>query len=370
MDFEEADLDPTRLRSSRRLSIRRELARAAEQEPELLRDLGHQTPPLPMVPRVTPHATTEEMLAAVQDIVRVPLPPALAAQAITHETWQCGTGFAGHNRRLAFIGRKALKMLLSTFLHAQLPAAHLSDPIASQYREEVSQLLHEPNESLSSTWFTVTDAQRPKDMPPARPYDVLLHTYHLGGSVGELMHLERVMRWSLKVLNPRLRDTIFETYPRVQEYEERVRAQGSPDGIPLPEGPFLPGWAYRPASIGEARKTWFWLVRGAAVEAIVGAVYHQHGMATTQALFHAKILPGLVARGSMPLRGKGSKNAYNDLPLEQYPVRWPRVAGPWDDIAAQVQANTPAALEHLESLAQQALTSPAQSASTQARLAA
>lgn len=362
IDFEADDLDPTALRSSRRLAVRLELARVAKNEPQLLQDLGVRHEPLPMVPRITPHTTTEAMLQALEKIVGLPLPPALAAQAITHESWKYGTSFAGHNRRLSFVGRKVLKMLTSTFLHAHLPPG--SDPASLRAREEVSQLLFEPNKSLSSTWFHITDANQPRAgaaaPPPSRPYDVLLNTLHLGGSVGEHLHLEEVLRWSPKYLTGRLRDLVRETYPAVEAYEAQVRKQGSKDGIALPTGPFLPGWAFRPATIGEARKTFFWRIRGVAVEALMGAVYHHHGLGAAQTLFHAKYLPGLVARGNM--RTEGSRQEYNHLPLDQYPVRWPRAAGAWDDVAQAVEMNTPAALVQLAELSERAYASSGRSA--------
>ncbi|CAO1634919.1 unnamed protein product [Parajaminaea phylloscopi] len=156
------------------------------------------------------------------------LPNYTFVQAITHESYDHGEGKVGHNRRLGFIGRRAMHMFLALFL-SRLPASALSSssPPASSTST--------PSSDPYSTLLTSDNL------------DSLLETRVLGDAVGRSLKLEEVMRWT----------------PAVSDGQT---------------GP---------------RETGLFKIRGAAVEAFVGAFYHQHGAAAARAFFQSRVLPHL-----------------------------------------------------------------------------
>ncbi|UZJ57097.1 hypothetical protein CBS101457_006417 [Exobasidium rhododendri] len=85
----------------------------------------------------------------------LPFPNDIALQMITHESWDHGVS-SGHNRRLSFIGRRAMKFYLTLFL-----------------------IKHSKDSNL---------------VQPARLKD-LLNTQKLGDNVGRSLKLGEVMRW-------------------------------------------------------------------------------------------------------------------------------------------------------------------------------
>ncbi|WFD30846.1 hypothetical protein MSPP1_001870 [Malassezia sp. CBS 17886] len=87
----------------------------------------------------------------------------LAATALTHESWMYG--MHGHNRRLAFLGRRVLKTYLTLFLYNALAAAGAD-------AEYLAKFLASP-----------------------KGVDEVLTTQHLGDHVGRALRLEKVMRW-------------------------------------------------------------------------------------------------------------------------------------------------------------------------------
>lgn len=134
-------------------------------------------------------------------------PDDVALQMITHESWDHGT-MAGHNRRLAFLGRRAMKFFLNLFL-AQ----------------------HSGNEHLLTT----------------ENVDLLLQTSIVGDYVGRTLKLGEVMRWT----------------PAVNDGQKG------------------------------AKETGLFKIRGVTVEALVGAIYHQHGAQAAKSFFASRILPEL-----------------------------------------------------------------------------
>lgn len=94
---------------------------------------------------------------------------ALASSALTHESWM--HGMQGHNRRLAFLGRRALKTYLSLLFfdileHAKRTGASGAD---LAYVQNVLSSQHH--------------------------IDDILSTHHLGDSVGRELGIEKYMRW-------------------------------------------------------------------------------------------------------------------------------------------------------------------------------
>lgn len=146
----------------------------------------------------------------------------IALRAITHESYL--NAREGHNRRLAFVGRRTLKLFTTLFLHSRLQTLSKADA-AHNY---ISRLLESPN-----------------------GVDSILTTHRLGDKVGRELGLEKVMRWTPAVSDGQL-------------------------------GP---------------RETGLFKVRGVAVEAIAGAIYHQKGAAEASRFFNSFILPSLLQDG-------------------------------------------------------------------------
>lgn len=93
----------------------------------------------------------------------------LAATALTHESWK--HGLHGHNRRLAFLGRRALKTFTTIFLYDTL------------------NLLEKENRGSDGASYLR------KVLTESKTLDEALRTQHLGDHVGRALALERVMRW-------------------------------------------------------------------------------------------------------------------------------------------------------------------------------
>ncbi|KAJ1034726.1 hypothetical protein NDA13_000982 [Ustilago tritici] len=146
----------------------------------------------------------------------------IALRALTHESYF--NAREGHNRRLAFVGRRTLKLFTTLFLHSRLQTLTKGDA-AHNY---ISRLLESPN-----------------------GVDSILTTHRLGHRVGKELGLEKIMRWTPAVSDGQL-------------------------------GP---------------RETGLFKVRGVAVEAVVGAIYHQKGAAEASKFFQSFILPSLLHDG-------------------------------------------------------------------------
>lgn len=89
-------------------------------------------------------------------------------QFITHESWDNGTGLTGHNRRLSFLGRRAMNMFMSLFLHLNVAGTSAEGGVHGS----VARLLSASEE-----------------------VDSVLQTSRLGDGVGRALRLEEVMRW-------------------------------------------------------------------------------------------------------------------------------------------------------------------------------
>lgn len=146
----------------------------------------------------------------------------IALRAVTHESYL--NAREGHNRRLAFVGRRSLKLFTTLFLHSRLQAAQKGDAT----HVYVSKLLESPS-----------------------AVDSILSTHRLGDKVGRDLGLEKVMRWTPAVSDGQL-------------------------------GP---------------REIGLFKVRGVAVEALIGAIYHQKGALEASKFFHKSILPSLLQDG-------------------------------------------------------------------------
>lgn len=95
----------------------------------------------------------------------------IAARAMTHESFR--NGRQGHNRRLAFLGRRSLKMFTSLYLFEQLQASNGAAP--SEYIRKL----------VNST----------------ASVDAMLVTSRLGDKVGRQLQLEKVMKWTPNVID-------------------------------------------------------------------------------------------------------------------------------------------------------------------------
>ncbi|TKY89604.1 hypothetical protein EX895_001389 [Sporisorium graminicola] len=146
----------------------------------------------------------------------------LALRAVTHESYF--NAREGHNRRLAFVGRRTLKLFTTLFLHSRLQTTSKGDA-AHDY---INRLLESPT-----------------------GVDSILSTHRLGDKVGKGIGLEKVMRWTPAVTDGQL-------------------------------GP---------------KETGLFKVRGVAVEALVGAIYHQKGASEASQFFQKWILPSLLQDG-------------------------------------------------------------------------
>ncbi|SJX64205.1 uncharacterized protein SRS1_14858 [Sporisorium reilianum f. sp. reilianum] len=146
----------------------------------------------------------------------------LALRAVTHESFL--NACEGHNRRLAFVGRRTLKLFTTLFLHSRLQTTSKGDA-AHDY---INRLLESPT-----------------------AVDTILSTHRLGDKIGKGLGLEKVMRWTPAVTDGQL-------------------------------GP---------------RETGLFKVRGVAVEALVGAIYHQKGASEASQFFQSWILPSLLQEG-------------------------------------------------------------------------
>ncbi|KAI3628417.1 hypothetical protein CBS14141_000120 [Malassezia furfur] len=148
---------------------------------------------------------------------------ALAVTALTHESWMYG--MQGHNRRLAFLGRRALKTYLSLYLFDVLAKAGRAESLPEAEIRFLQNILSSP-----------------------QGVDNLLRTQTLGDHVGRSLQLERVMRW----------------HPTIR---------------------------VDPAT--GTQETGLFKVRGACVEAVMGAIYHYRGAQVAQQFFLSRILPNL-----------------------------------------------------------------------------
>ncbi|WFD06393.1 hypothetical protein MVES1_001738 [Malassezia vespertilionis] len=94
----------------------------------------------------------------------------LAQTALTHESWMYG--LEGHNRRLAFLGRRALKTYLTLLFYDILAHTSSANPMSEADAQYLQNILSSP-----------------------QGIDQLLSTHRLGDHVGRALKLENVMRW-------------------------------------------------------------------------------------------------------------------------------------------------------------------------------
>lgn len=94
----------------------------------------------------------------------------LAVTALTHESWMYG--LQGHNRRLAFLGRRALKTYLSLYLFHLLSEAGRAETLPDAEVRYLQNIMSAPH-----------------------GVDDLIRTQALGDHVGRALKLEQVMRW-------------------------------------------------------------------------------------------------------------------------------------------------------------------------------
>ncbi|SHO77112.1 Uncharacterized protein MSYG_1452 [Malassezia sympodialis ATCC 42132] len=97
----------------------------------------------------------------------------LATTALTHESWM--HGLQGHNRRLAFLGRRVLKTYLTIFLFDILSKISAESASDAEFLQNI--------------------------LSKADGVDQIVATHQLGDTVGRQLGLEKVMRWhpSLRV---------------------------------------------------------------------------------------------------------------------------------------------------------------------------
>ena len=93
----------------------------------------------------------------------------LVSNALTHESWM--HGLQGHNRRLSFIGRRALKTYLTLFLF------------------DIFEHANRINAQAPDLKYLQTVLSSQQDI------DDILATHHIGDHVGRKLGLEKVMRW-------------------------------------------------------------------------------------------------------------------------------------------------------------------------------
>lgn len=123
-----------------------------------------------------PQQTTDQVRAWFKE--RFPsfqLPDMMLLRLVTHESFDHGKSMVGNNRRLSFLGRRAMHMFLSVFLHSNLMVA---DSTASE------------SVSVPRLSRVISDL-----LARQEHMDELLLTARLGDGVGRKLGLEEVMRW-------------------------------------------------------------------------------------------------------------------------------------------------------------------------------
>ncbi|KAI5117845.1 hypothetical protein M0805_008117 [Coniferiporia weirii] len=169
--------------------------------------------------------------------------PTVATQMLTHvsakEVW------AGHNARLAFVGRRVLHSYLLLFLQsATLKLSRTSSPSFDP-----------------STAFNF-------DLIAYRA----LFTNLLGEHVGTQWNLGRAMLWTPPVPKAVLRSPLSR-----HSMEDERMMQETPGSM---KGPGL------------------YKVQGTTVEGIMGGVFHQFGGSIAQRVFHTRLLPHILCPGT------------------------------------------------------------------------
>ncbi|KII84584.1 hypothetical protein PLICRDRAFT_146714 [Plicaturopsis crispa FD-325 SS-3] len=150
----------------------------------------------------------------------------------------------GHNGRFSFIGRRILEAYLLLFLHSAQPEGHDYAAIASS----------------------------------------TLNTYTLGENVAPLWNLGRALRW----------------VPTVSQKFTPTGRHAGPAAVDAGEG--VTRWG--PEIL---KSVGMYKVHGEAVQAVVGAVYHQYGGSVANRLFHTRILPNIL----LPGRPQGLHDAFH-----------------------------------------------------------
>lgn len=211
-------------------------------------------------PKQRPKADPKPLVEYLQRIFPpLVFPDTVATQMLTHisakEAW------AGHNARLAFVGRRVLESYLLLFLHS-----------ASQ--------------QLSRT-----------TSPPIFPdktfnFDLIayraLRTHLLGELVGPQWDLARAVLWTPAVPSIGSANNHFS--------EAGGRLHGTPAAL---ERPGL-------------YKVGLYKVAGTTVQGIMGGIFHQFGGAVAQRVFHTRLLPHILCPGS-PI---GLHDAFHSAALE------------------------------------------------------
>ncbi|KAL9931569.1 hypothetical protein V8E36_009566 [Tilletia maclaganii] len=165
------------------------------------------------------------------------LPDNVILQLITHESHNMGRNLnhssqssadvlsaGAHNRRLAFLGRRALTAFLALFLHGL--SAGLATGSNAEVKRAADELLRSPD-----------------------ALDVILHTGRMGDRPGRALRLDEVMRWT----------------PAATDSGSTAHERG------------------------------LFTIRGRALEAFIGAIYHQHGANLASQIFHVHVLPNIDA---------------------------------------------------------------------------
>jgi Ribonuclease-III-like len=109
--------------------------------------------------------------------------------------------------------------------------------------------------------------------------------------------------------------------------------------------------------VSEGRETGLFKVRGVCLEAVVGAIYHQHGASMAQLFFQSQILPTLTTRDS---RWSVSKDLGEWVKVEMEKCAEESTSVLNGRIQMQMQAGAEAETSNVERLSsQQATTSAA-----------
>ncbi|KAK0520418.1 hypothetical protein OC834_007048 [Tilletia horrida] len=179
-----------------------------------------------------------------------------------------------HNRRLAFLGRRALSAFLALFLHSVSAGVGVG-PVAASSAAAAAAAAAAAGEDGSSSGKRAADELLRSPVA----LDLILHTGRLGDRPGRALQLEQVMRWT-------------------SAHESSTQSYQHERGL--------------------------FTIRGRTLEALVGAIYHQHGANLASQFFHAHILPH----------------------IDSFPPSTPRAL--WDAIKARAEhdAQRLGALEH------------------------
>ncbi len=228
---------------------------------------------------ITPQASTEALQQELSQRILpgFPVPNEMAVQMVTHESWDYGKGLSGHNRRLSFLGEQVKRSSHISSIPRLLADPLVSSPLKGRRALKAflvmffhDLLLHvesaEAQSSLRNALFGV-ESTLLADM---------LHTSLLGKNAGQSLQLERVMRWTPAILPS--------SSPSSTSSSSSDSSSSSSSAV---------------MAALESRETGLWRVRGVCLEAVVGALYHQHGAQLAQLFFRSQVLPTLTGRAGV-----------------------------------------------------------------------